>query len=66
MFRLMVITWENDDEYGNGGNAITEDRYFGSLEEVVSRLCYPWLDGFAHGIYQRQADGSWLLYYHSI
>lgn len=66
MFRLMVTAWENDNEFGEGGNPVTSDRYFGSLADITERLCYPWLDGFAFGVYQKQTDGSWLLYYHSI
>lgn len=67
MFRLMVAEIENEDEYGDGGDQVTRDCYFGSLEEILSRLCYPWLkDAIAFGVYQKQSDGSWLLYYHSI
>lgn len=66
MYRLRVTTRENEDESGDGGNLVTEDRYFGPLTEVLSRLCYPWLDGVAFAVYQKQSDGSWLLYYRSI
>jgi hypothetical protein len=65
-FKLRVLSWENEDEYGDGGNLTEKDRYFGSLPEILSRLCWPWLDGLVFGVYQRQDDGSWLLYYHSI
>lgn len=66
-YKLRVTTWENENEHCEGGNTEEKDRYFGSLDEVVSRLCYPWLEGaLAHAIYQKQSDGSWLLYYHSI
>jgi hypothetical protein len=65
MYRLVVTTWENENEYGDGGELVTTDRYFGSLSEIISRLCWPWLDGIAFGVYQKQNDGSWLLYYHS-
>jgi len=37
MYKLVVTSWENDDEYGQGGNLETKDRYFGSLSEVLER-----------------------------
>jgi hypothetical protein len=66
MYRLRVTTIIDDDEYGNGGSYTQEDRYYGPLSEILSRLCYPWLDGVAFAVYQKQSDESWLLYYHSI
>lgn len=65
-YRLVVAVVENEDEFGDGGELLNEDRYFGSLSEVLERLCWPWLDGIAFAVYQRQVDSSWLLYYHSI
>ncbi len=61
MYRLIISEY-NDDETA----IIQSDRYFGPLSEVLSRLCYPWLDGIAFAVYQRQPDHSWLLYYHSV
>ena len=63
MYRLMVgiEPVDSDDEPFH-----VEDRYFGSLSEVLSRCCYPWTDGNSFAVYQKQTDGSWLLYYHSI
>jgi hypothetical protein len=61
MYRLRITEY-NDEETA----LIQSDRYFGPLSEVLSRLCYPWLDGIAFAVYQKQSDGTWLLYYHSI
>ena len=65
MYKLVVTSWENDDEYGQGGNLETKDRYFGSLSEVLERS-NDRIDGIAFAIYERQTDYSWLLYFHSI
>lgn len=40
-YRLRVTSWENEDEYGDGGNLETRDRYFGPLSEVLSRQPTP-------------------------
>lgn len=62
-YRLMVAIEPVDE---TELPASVEDRYFGSLSEVLSRCCWPWTDGVSFAVYQKQSDGSWLLYYHSI